>query len=344
MRVLLLGPYPPPHGGVQTNLVAIRELLLSRGHSCAVVNLHRFRSSKDRDVYHPATALETLRLLARLRYDIVHLHIGGELPPRLLGLALLSVLMPGARGVLTFHSGGYAASEAGRRANPRTLRGAIFRRFDRVIAVNQEIVELFRRFGVAGSKIRLIAPHPLPALPEGGLPPQLRDFFCAHSPVLVTVGLLEPEYDLPLQIEALGEVRWRYPKAGLLIIGAGSLEQRLRDRIAAQPWAQHILLAGDVPHAATLRAIAEADLLLRTTLYDGDSVAVREALHLGTPVIVTDNGMRPAGVRLIPAQDKAALCSAIEASLDGPRSRPEPSAAGAEDNIEAVLKLYEELV
>jgi glycosyltransferase involved in cell wall biosynthesis len=99
-----------------------------------------------------------------------------------------------------------------------------------------------------------------------------------------------------------------------------------------------------VPHAATLRAIAEADLLLRTTLYDGDSVAVREALHLGTPVIVTDNGMRPAGVRLIPAQDKAALCSAIEASLDGPRSRPEPSAAGAEDNIEAVLKLYEELV
>ena len=27
MRVLLLGPYPPPHGGVQANLAAIRELV-----------------------------------------------------------------------------------------------------------------------------------------------------------------------------------------------------------------------------------------------------------------------------------------------------------------------------
>ena len=34
MRVVQLGPYPPPHGGVQTNLVAIREYLRRRGHAC----------------------------------------------------------------------------------------------------------------------------------------------------------------------------------------------------------------------------------------------------------------------------------------------------------------------
>ena len=32
MRVLQLGPYPPPHGGVQTNLVAIRAFLLKAEH------------------------------------------------------------------------------------------------------------------------------------------------------------------------------------------------------------------------------------------------------------------------------------------------------------------------
>ncbi|HEX8984680.1 MAG TPA: hypothetical protein VF767_04590, partial [Bryobacteraceae bacterium] len=87
MRVLLLGPYPPPQGGVQTNLVAIRDRLRRRGYACAVINLHRFRSAREEGVFHPASAAATLRLLASLRYDIAHLHIGGEVPARLLGLA-----------------------------------------------------------------------------------------------------------------------------------------------------------------------------------------------------------------------------------------------------------------
>jgi glycosyltransferase involved in cell wall biosynthesis len=344
MRVLQLGPYPPPHGGVQTNLVAIRDLLRKRGHACAVINLHRFRDSKDDDVHHPTNAFETLRLLGRLRYDIAHLHIGGDVSQRLLALALVCTLVPGTRSVLTFHSGGYATSAAGRSAGPRTLRGRVFRRFDRVIAVNQEIVELFRRFGMPEDRIRLIAPHPLPARPEGGLTPALEQFFCAHSPVLITVGLLEPEYDLPLQIESLGELRKRFPKAGLVIAGAGSLEGNLRELIAAQPWAEHILLPGDVPHAATLRAIVQADVFLRTTLYDGDSVAVREAVHLGTPVVATDNRMRPPGVKLIAAQDRNALCGAIVECLSAARPASNGADRAADDNIEAVLDLYKELL
>ena len=64
-----------------------------------------------------------------------------------------------------------------------------------------------------------------------------------------------------------------------------------------------------------LRAIWDADVFLRTTLYDGDSVAVREALHLGTPVVATDNGMRPEGVRLFPVGNLDALCDRIEQAL-----------------------------
>ena len=55
MRVVLLGPFPPPQGGVQTNLVAIRYLRRS-GHSCDVVNLTRFRREVGDGVYYPAGA------------------------------------------------------------------------------------------------------------------------------------------------------------------------------------------------------------------------------------------------------------------------------------------------
>lgn len=343
MRVLQLGPWPPPNGGVQTNIVAIREMLLRRGHECMVVNLHRHRTGREPGVYHPTNAKETLALLRSLRYDVIHLHIGGGVPARLLALAAVCATMPGARSVLTFHSGGYATSPEGRAARAMSTRGFVFRRFDRIIAVNQEIVRLFERFGVPSGRIRLIHPHALPAsVSNAALPERARAFFAAHSPVLVTVGLLEPEYDLGLQVDALGRIRRQYPNAGLLIAGSGSREAGLRSEIAARSWGEHVLLYGDMPHEAALSAIRDASVFLRTTLYDGDSVAVREALHLGTPVIATDNGMRPEGVRLFPVGDIDALCAAIEQALSEPRHRQiRPGAAEA--NIEAVLSLYEEL-
>jgi glycogen(starch) synthase len=106
-----------------------------------------------------------------------------------------------------------------------------------------------------------------------------------------------------------------------------------------------VLLYGDLPHKAALRAIAESDAMLRTTLYDGDSVSVREALAAGTPVIATDNGMRPEGVRLIPAQDMEALLAAVgeELARHDRHVGPEGARQAAEENLRAVVELYRKL-
>ena len=344
MRVLQMGPYPPPHGGVQTNLVAIRRFLLARGIPCPVINLTHYRKQDDDEVYYPKNALEVLKLLTRLQYDIIHLHIGGTLPMRLLMLALACCLMPGRRTVLTFHSGGYPLSAAGKRAAPFTFRGFVFRQFDRVIGVNRELAQLFQRFGVAEGRIRLIYPHAIFLDPlEAPLPNELARFFQSHRPTLLTVSGLEPEYDLALQIDVLGEVRRQFPNAGLVIIGSGSLETVVRKQIEGKSYANHIFLCGDVPHSITLRAIAESDLVLRTTLYDGDSISLREALVIGTPVVATDNGMRPSGTYLIPRSDPAALRQAIEQVLTQSTER-QPRGDTGERNVEEVFELYQELL
>jgi glycosyltransferase involved in cell wall biosynthesis len=159
----------------------------------------------------------------------------------------------------------------------------------------------------------------------------------------LTVGLLEPEYDLPVQIDAMAGILERYPRAGLLLVGAGSLEESLRARIAALPYRDRVLLYGDMPHEVTLRATLECDLLLRTTLYDGDSVSVREALYIGTTVIATDNGMRPEGVHLIPTSDAGRLRDAVCDLLSGERARRAPGGDGQE-NTRAVVRFYQELL
>ena len=344
MRVLQLGPYPPPHGGVQSNLVAIHRLLLGGGFSPQVINTTRNRKPDANGVFYPKNWLGLLRFLMRLRYDIVHLHIGGNVTTRLLALAFACCSIPGKKAVLTFHSGGYPASPAGLSARPCTLRGFVFRRFDRIICVNPKLVELFHRFGLQPEKVRLILPHALPPAPQDRrLSERLEGFFEAHDPVLCTVGLLEPEYDLPLQIDALGLTRERHPKAGLVIIGSGSLEGDLRTRIAGKPYAGDVLLCGDVPHEETLGAIRRCDVFLRTSRYDGDSVAVREALHLAVPVVATDTGLRPQGVRLVPIGDPAALRGAIEERLGLQEEERGPGVENGK-NIEEVLALYRDLM
>jgi len=344
MRVRQLGPYPPPHGGVQTNLLAIRQFLKTRGDWCGVINLTRHRKPAADDVYYPRRAFETLWLLLKLRYDIIHLHIGGDLRPRLLALSLICCSIPGTKAILTFHSGGYPASKAGRTARPRTLRGFILRRFDAIIAVNREIAAMFQRFGVSPGRIHTICPFAAPALDKTALPDHLQRFFQSHRPVFLTVGLLEPEYDLTLQIDLMGRIRETYPGAGLLIAGSGSLEDVLRRHIAGTPYSAHVMLYGDMPHQVTLRAMTECDVLLRTTLYDGDSVAVREALALGTPVVATNNGMRPGRVHLIPPRDPGGLIHAIRACLTIPKNPKRALDAQADDHSEEVYGVYRDLL
>ncbi|MCU1238591.1 MAG: glycosyl transferase, group 1 [Candidatus Solibacter sp.] len=344
MKVVQLGPYPPPHGGVQSNLVAIREYLRRNGHACDAVNLTRFRRESQDGVYYPESASALMRLLWRLPADILHLHFGGDLTPRLLGLALFCTAIPGRKTVLTFHSGGYPSSPAGQTAAPGTLRGFVLRRLNGVIAVNAEIAALFGKFGVPAERIRTILPFTVPQPDKTlALPERLSSFLAKHRPVLLTVGLLEPEYDLAMQIGAMARILEEFPQAGLIIVGAGSLEESLRRQIASTPYAERILLYGDMPHAVTLRALLECDILLRTTLYDGDSVSVREALYLGTPVIATDNGMRPPGVHLIPASDPARLCDAVASLLRAGGARTAPAGDGQE-NVRAVAQFYGELL
>ena len=343
MRVLLLGPYPPPHGGVQTNLVAIREYLLKNGFPCSVINITRHRKPDADEVYYPKGPAGAVQLLARLEYDLLHLHIGGMLTNRLLALCLVCARWPGKKSVLTFHSGGFPSTPEGLALRPASFAGLVLRSFDGIIGVNDEIISFLQRMGVPADRARLISPYSFLAGDGASFPSALEKFFLSHDPVLTSVGLLEPEYDLPLQINALPPIRRKFPNAGLLIIGSGSLESSLREKIAASPEAAHILLPGDVPHASTIQAMARSRILLRTTLYDGDALSVREALQLGTPVIGTDNGMRPPGVRLMPKSDLQALVNAIETELQQP-TRPKATLASDEGNIRAVIDFYQELL
>lgn len=344
MRILLIGPYSPPHGGVQAHILALHQYLQAHGVSTEVIDMSPQRKTNGVGIYGPRGALDLARLLLTLRYDLVHLHVGGNLSLRLTLLALLCATVPPRKAVLTFHSGGYPSSPAGRAAHRRSLRGLALRRLSHVIAVNEEIEKWFGQVGVEAMRVRLIPPYAVPASPpDVTLPEPLRSFFAEHEPVLVSVGGLEPEYDVPLQIEALRTIREKFPRVGLIVVGGGSLKDDLTRRVATEPFGEHVLLCGDLARDVTLRVIADADAMLRTTLYDGDSISVREAIHFGVPVIASDRAPRPDGVMVVPAQDLPSLTEATEHCLLQRERRPFRAEA-IEENLQAIVRLYEKVV
>jgi len=335
-----MGAFPPPYGGVQVHMVELREYLLRSGHECLGINLTRHRRPEAEGIFYPRTALGVLWLLSfRLRYDVIHLHIGGELPLRLVALCFACSCIPGKRVFLTFHSGGYSATEQGKASKPASIQGFVLRRLDGLIAVNEDIASVFLRYGVSPNRVHVISPWAVPSADASSpIPANLQQFMKSHSPLLTTVGLLEPEYDLGFQIDAFARVLERWPQAGLLIVGSGHLEGQLRQQIQSKPYAAHVRLCGDLPRAITLQVIQASSAFLRTTRYDGDALSVREALHLGVPTIATENGMRPHGVILIPVSNAEALLAAIDKALSRPRAsaiEDHPS-----DNLGMVTSLY----
>ena len=342
LHVLQLGPIPPPDGGISRHVAALRAELAGRGHLCSLVATSKSSSIRTiADEYHPATPLDLVGTIRCLNGDVVHLHIGGDVSRRVMALAM-AVTTVAKRSVLTMHSGAFPLSAESRSAARSSVRGRIFRRFDQIIAVNDAIAGVFERYGVSAQTISVIPPHALtPPDPEVTLPPEYITFIETHSPVLLSVGGLEADYDPIFQINALRQIIEDHPNAGLMIVGDGSMRTKVENAVAASGLTKRILLAGNVEHALTLHLIQKSDVLLRTTLFDGDAISVREALFLGTSVIATDNGMRPDGVKLIASGSFDDLINAINEILPQPQSVGQ--AVADTSNIKAVVDIYEGL-
>ncbi len=346
MRIVQLGPLPPPHGGVSTNLMEINDLLISRGHSASVIAITSdSQTGHAPNTYKPRSAFQLLKLLMTLDFDIVHFHIGGDFGLRLAILTLVCGLLPGKKSAVTFHSGGYAG-QALNFAKPFSLRGLAFRSVDFVIGVNAQMLKMFRAYGVSEKRVKLILPFALKLPdPKVEVPQNLMEFANAHEPFLLSVGGLEPEYSHSFLIDAMGAVFEKQPNAGLMIIGSGSLETMLREQIASKNYAAKVFIVPGVEHDILLHLIEKADVLLRLTQYDGDAISVREALYLRTPVIATDNGMRPEGVTLVPSLPTPEVLAAKITEILATQTALQLDESGdGQRNIEAVLKVYEDLM
>ena len=120
MHVLQLGPYPPPVGGVSRNMLSIRDELRHGGNKCSIIATTKSSETEDEaDVYHPGSALALIKQIRALKFDVLHLHVGGDLSARVFALAFVCSVFGRNKSVLTVHSGAYPQTSEARSAKTK---------------------------------------------------------------------------------------------------------------------------------------------------------------------------------------------------------------------------------
>lgn len=335
LRVLIVGNWPAPIGGVSIHVRALRDAARKAGATVRVLDIGQGQNTADGVVASGGELLFATRLVNELRQaDLVHLHTSGANPKSLLvtagvGLAARAAKVPA---VVTFHSG----------HGPhylQTASRAVFARYalasySRVVCVSEEISETLQRIGAAERR-HLVAPaFGLEGVTPGELPPRVRTFVKGRKPVVSAMLAPGKDYGARELFTAFAALHSAQPKAALVVYGPGT-DWRETELLATKSGAGPVLRLGQIERGEALALMQASDLFVRPTLVDGDAVSVREGLALGIRVVATTVGHRPRGVTLCAPGDADSLARALKESLAKTPGRPQ-----IEDGIVTVLQLY----
>jgi glycosyltransferase involved in cell wall biosynthesis len=304
----------------------------------------------------PWTAPTLRRVLRDARPDVVHAH--GMRAGTFAVLAVRSVRRrPGL--VVTVHN----AAPPGRVA--RAVYGAggliVARGADMVLTVSDDLASRMRSLGARRVEVTVVA-APRQAVPGDAVPgdavpgPVAGDPVSASAsapgqPLVLAVGRLVPQKGFATLIEAAAS--WRDLGAHVMIAGSGPLEGALRAR--ARALGVDVTFAGHRSDVPSL--LAAADVFVLPSVWEGQSLAVQEALRAGVPVVASRVGAIGSvtgtdAALLVSPGDVPALAAAVRSVLtDGELAARLRAAALARaaslpseaDTVAAALAAYDRL-
>ncbi len=283
--------------------------------------------------------LKKLRTLARAalhtpRRTVVHFHVSAMGRFRWAGPLLIALFARQPK-VLTIHSGSFVKQMD--RPFERTWLRALLACFRRVIAVSTEQRDFLLRLGVPTRKLAVI-PAFIPQWPDPTLLPSSVLALRGGRTLVLTSGSLTRLYDYDVLIDCIARLDPDQYAFVFAFYGDADPAYASHILIRLDAYANALVLRDQPPEVFTSLAAA-CDLYVRTAITDGDSNAVREALHFGKTVFATDGVTRPAGCRLFPPSDSEALLQLFH-NFDG---APSSDNNGQESNAARLMQLYADL-
>jgi glycosyltransferase involved in cell wall biosynthesis len=217
----------------------------------------------------------------------------------------------------------------------RLVAALRYRPFRKIIAISETIAQVLREHGVDDDRIEVIRSavdtEQLGRTPDCG---KVRAEFAVPGDacVVAAAGQLIPRKGHRYLLQAVADLRHRYPQLRVVIFGEGYLNNQLRAQTAS-------LGLGDIVQFAGFRDDLDdfmgcMDIFAHPALAEGLGVATLKAAAAAVPVVGFAAGGLPEAVidgetgLLVPPEDTDALSRALAALIDDPARRTALGAAG----------------
>lgn len=289
LRVCVVGPLPPPSGGMANQC---EQLLRLMGQEDGIT----VRLARSNAPYSPGWIgrIPFARAFARLlpylwrlwveagRADVLHVFANSGWAWHLVAWPALLIGHWRGAGVIVNYRGGHADSffSAAPRHVLRALAAADLR-----VTPSGYLHRVFAKHGLDA--------HIIPNIVD------LSRFTFAPvrevgaAPHLIVTRNLEAIYDIPTALRAFRRVREAFSGATLTVAGSGPELTALRHMVAEWGLQDCVSFSGRIDNSRIPQLYASADLMLNPSTVDNMPISILEAMACGVPLVSTDAGGIP---------------------------------------------------
>lgn len=318
-RVGLVGPLPPPSGGMANQSEQLILLLQSEG-----VDVEFVRTNSP---YQPLWVgrIPMLRAVFRLvpylfhlwraagRVNVMHVKANSGWAWHLFAAPAVIVARIRATPVIVSYHGG--------NADPFFTRapGYVLRMLAQVsmrVTPSVFLQRVFARYGLSAEVIPNI-------IDLSRFAPRLPCSF-GDSPHIVVTRNLEQIYDIPTAIRAFASIRKLFAGARMTVAGSGPELANLQTLVLQLELKDSVQFPGRIDNANIASLYASADCMINSSTVDNMPVSILEAFASGVPVVSTCAGGIPDMVEhgvsglLVPVGDDVAMAREVLGILQNP--------------------------
>ena len=319
LRIGLVGPLPPPAGGMANQTRQLRELLVGEGAAVELVQTNApYRPPFVARLRGLRAAFRLFPYIVRLwdcagRVDLLHVMANSGWAWHLFAAPAIWVAKLRGVPVVVNYRGGEAEQFLRRSA---LLVRPTMRMANRLVVPSGFLVAVFGRYAMAAE----IVPNVV----------DLRKFaprsaaVSGAAPHIVVTRNLESIYGLDIALQAFRLVLGRFPDARLTIAGDGPERSALGQLARDLQIAERVTFTGRLDGDGIAALYGQAHVFLNPSRVDNTPNSILEALAAEVPVVTTDVGGIPYLVTaretalLVASGNAQAMADAIFEMLDDP--------------------------
>ncbi len=320
-KIAIIGPYPPPYGGISVHIKRMHRSLLKKNLEHVI---YVDTETKEENIVRVANRKKwLLKYFFSTKENITHFHSIGWRERILVGI--MGFL--GKKVILTIHGGSLNDQiNQGNWVKKRMLTWAL-KNMSNIIVVNPKIKDLIISLGIKSGNVKVIPSFIPPTVRKGEIaeiPQRVWNFIDTHKPIIsanasaIRFYFNQDLYGIDMCINLCAKLRNAYPKIGFVFclpnIGDYGYFKKMKQRIV-EKGAENNFLFQTKP-CQFYPILMKSDIFVRPTNSDGYGVSVAEAIYFRVPAVASDVCARPEGTILFKNRDTRDFTLRVEDVLD----------------------------